>query len=265
MNQSNRYTRIIEHIFSKYYKEGQTQISFDRKDISLAAEELNIKLPKNLGDVIYSFRYRVELPPRIVEKAPKGYEWIIRPAGVSKYMFVAVKVADIQPNPNMAETKILNATPGVIDKYALNDEQALLAKLRYNRLIDVFTGLTCFSLQNHLRTSIKGIGQIETDEIYIGIDKRGVHYVIPVQAKGGSDKIGIVQIEQDIAMCATKFKEQICKPIAAQFMDSNLIALFEFEQNENSEIVIVAEKHYHLVLASELSAEELALYQKRVS
>ncbi len=29
-----------------------------------------------------------------------------------------------------------------IEMYALSDEQALLAKLRYNRLLDVFTGVT---------------------------------------------------------------------------------------------------------------------------
>jgi hypothetical protein len=29
--------------------------------------------------------------------------------------------------------------------------------------------------------------------------------VFPIQAKGGSDKIGIIQIEQDVAMCEAKF------------------------------------------------------------
>ena len=49
-----------------------------------------------------------------------------------------------------------DSTPGVIS-YALSDEQSLLATVRYNRLIDVFTGLTCYSLQNHLRTSQTGL------------------------------------------------------------------------------------------------------------
>ncbi len=65
----------------------------------------------------------------------------------------------------------------------MNDEQALLAKIRYNRLIDIFTGITCYSLQNHLRTTVPNIGQVEIDEIYIGIDKRGAHYILPAQAK----------------------------------------------------------------------------------
>jgi len=41
--------------------------------------------------------------------------------------------------------------------YALGDEQALLAKLRYNRLLDIFTGVVCYSLQNHLRTNVPGM------------------------------------------------------------------------------------------------------------
>lgn len=116
-----------------------------------------------------------------------------------------MKKAQIEPSKLLAETKILDATPGIIARYAISDEQGLLARLRYNRLIDIFTGVTCYSLQNHLRTSVNGIGQVETDELYIGVDRRGAHYVFPVQAKGGSDKLGIVQIEQDFAMCAQKF------------------------------------------------------------
>ena len=190
----NRYSRIIERIFFKYFKARITEIPFKRSDIEEAAAELKIQLPKNLGDVIYSFRYRTELPSRIRKKAPKGQEWIIRPDGRSKYKFVAVKSSTIIPSEMLAETKIPDSTPGIIEKYALNDEQALLAKLRYNRLVDIFTGVTCYSLQSHLRTSVSGIGQVETDEIYIGIDKKGSHYIFPVQAKGGSDRVGIVQI-----------------------------------------------------------------------
>ncbi len=258
----NRYTQIIEAIFFKYYSEGDTKVPFHRADIVEVANQLGIKLPKNLGDVIYSFRYRTDLPDNIAEKAPEDMEWIIRPAGKAKYVFEVTRAAIITPNLKLAETKIPDATPGVIEKYALNDEQALLAKIRYNRLVDIFTGLTCYSLQNHLRTAIAKIGQVETDEIYIGIDKRGVHYVLPVQAKGATDKLGVVQIEQDLAVCSAKFPNLFCKPITAQFMQNNIIALFELEHTENG-IVIASEKHYRLVPANELSPEELKKYSRR--
>ena len=262
VRKANRYVQIIESIFFKYYREDAAEVSFERADIVKSAGELGIKLPKNLGDVLYSFRYRASLPESITQKAPEGSEWIIRPAGRAQYKFVLTTQANLVPSRMLVQTKILDATPGVIEKYALNDEQALLAKLRYNRLIDIFTGITCYSLQNHLRTTVPAIGQVEMDEVYIGIDKRGALYVLPVQAKGGSDKIGIVQIEQDFAACATKFPTLICRSIAAQFMDRRTIALFELEQTDKG-IGISAEKHYTLVSPDELSTEELESYGKR--
>jgi hypothetical protein len=260
----NRYSQIIEAIFFKYFQKGSKEILFERSDIVTTAKKLRMKLPKNLGDLLYSFRYRTPLPNSIVEKAPKGLQWIIRPAGPARYKFVLATESAIIPSKILAETKIPDATPGVISKYKLNDEQALLAKLRYNRLIDIFTGITCYSLQSHLRTTVRNIGQVETDEIYVGIDKRGAHFVIPVQAKGGSDKIGIVQIEQDFAVCEAKFPELICRSIAAQFMEEDLIALFECEKTEDG-IRVSAEKHYRLVNPDELTEEELEAYRKRPS
>ena len=258
----NRYTRLLEAIFAKHYREGIEEISFERGEINRVADELGIKIPKNLGDVLYSFRYRTGLPPSIIAKAPEGTEWIIRPAGRGLYKFIAVKQSAIIPSAILVETKIPDATPGVIAKYSMNDEQSLLAKLRYNRLVDIFTGLTCYSLQSHLRTTLQDGSQIETDEIYIGIDKRGVHYVLPVQAKGRRDKIGIVQIEQDFSMCAAKLPHLICRSIAAQFMDEALIALFEFEQTHEG-VKVSSEKHYRLVKVEELSQEELESYRIR--
>ena len=217
MSNKNRYTQLIERIFEKYYVKGASEVPFRREDLVETAKELGIKLPKNLGDVICSFRYRAELPESIQKCTPEGLEWIIRPMRQAQYKFALASSPKITPNPLLSETKIPDATPGIIAKYALNDEQALLAKLRYNRMIDIFTGITCYSLQNHLRTTVKGMGQIETDELYVGVEQRGIQYVLPVQAKGGSDQLNIIQIEQDLAMCAEKFPMLICILIARGF------------------------------------------------
>ncbi len=106
------------------------------------------------------------------------------------------------------------------------------------------------------------MGQVETDEIYVGLDQRSAQYVFPVQAKGGTDQLGIVQIEQDFALCAVKFPLLICRPIAAQFLEGNLIALFAFEEGENG-IAISDEKHYRLVSPEQLSDEDLNTYRNR--
>jgi len=262
-NTKNRYIQIIERIFLSHYSEGTQEIFFERDELVKTAGELGIRLPKNLGDIIYSFRYRAALPDSIRSKAPEGRVWVIRPAGRSRYCFAVATQIDIVPNPALAETKIPNSTPGIVEMYALSDEQALLAIVRYNRLVDILTGIACYSLQNHLRTYVRGIGQVESDEIYVGLDNRGAHYVFPIQAKGGSDKLNMVQLEQDFAVCAAKFPNLVCNAIAAQFMKDNLIALFLFEMGDSG-ITLLTEKHYRLVPAAEISKEELLTYRSRL-
>jgi hypothetical protein len=264
MENENRYSVIIKTIFERHYKKGSPAFEFDREEIVSVASEFGIKVPKNLGDVIYSFRYRAELPDSITVTASKGKTWVIRPAGRGKYRFACCVVPCLVPREGLSETKVPDSTPGVIEKYALSDEQALLAKVRYNRLIDIFTGLTCYSLQNHLRTTVPDMGQVETDELYVGLDRAGVHYIIPVQAKGGRDKLNVVQIEQDIALCEAKFPSLVCRAIGSQFMGEGLIAMFSFEGRPDG-VRINGEAHYRLVPPEEISPGDLLVYQQRTT
>jgi hypothetical protein len=259
---SNIYKALIEKIFFDRYKKGRNVIPFKRTDIPTAAKALRIRLPRNLGDVIYSIRYRTPLPKTIADAQPKGKEWIIEGIGRSKYCFKLVPINRIVPNPDLATTKVPDATPEIISAYGLSDEQALLAKVRYNRLLDIFLGIATYSLQNHLRTTVSGIGQIEIDEIYVGLDKHGRQYVLPVQAKGGNDQLSVVQTKQDIACCAQKFPTLICRAISAQFMVDDLIALFELTIEKDA-IRIVEERHYQLVPADRITAEDLISYGRR--
>src|SRR5205085_9511873 len=71
-NKQNRYEQIIESIFLKHYKDGAREIYFERNDIVKEADRLKVVLPKNLGDLIYTFRYRGKLPQTIRDKAPTG-------------------------------------------------------------------------------------------------------------------------------------------------------------------------------------------------
>ena len=144
----------------------------------------------------------------------------------------------------------------------MSDEQALLAKVRYNRLIDIFLGLTTYSLQNHLRTTVKEMGQIEVDEIYVGVNRNGQQFVIPVQAKGGTDQLGVTQTRQDMACCIEKFPRLMCRPISAQFMADDVIALFELTL-EGRDVKVVEERHYRLVPAEDIGEQDLRDYSKR--
>lgn len=261
MSNLNRYQLLIEKIFFDQYIPSSTEIFFERKAISIAAKSLGIEIPKNLGDVIYSLRYRMQFPESILKTQPEGMEWLIEGAGKAKYAIKLVKINRILPNSNLITIKIPDATPEIVSLYALSDEQALLAKVRYNRLIDIFLGITTYSLQNHLRTTVKDLGQIEIDEIYVGLDNSGLHYVIPVQAKGGNDQLSAVQTRQDILYCQEKYPNLITRAISTQFMEENLIAIFELTIQEE-EIKLVREKHYKLVSRLELSPQDLQQYKK---
>jgi hypothetical protein len=257
---ASRYHQLIEKIFFDGYKKNMTVIPFERVALRNAATALDITLPDNLGDVIYSIRFRTPMPPKVLATQPKGLEWIIELVGKAKYQFRLTKISRIVPNPNLSVIRIPDSTPEIIAAYALDDEQALLAKVRYNRLIDIFLGLTTFSLQNHLRTSVKGIGQIEIDELYVGLDKYGCHYVIPVQAKGGTDQISAVQTTQDTAWCNQKYPDMRCRAISAQFVTNDQIALFELKI-ENDELKVIEERHYKLVPGAEIDRREIVKYR----
>lgn len=261
----NRYAQIIEHIFISKYSDGDITVPFERTEIESTAAKLGISLPKNLGDVIYSFKFRASLPESIQKTATEGRYWVIANKGRARYAFELKTFARIRPDEMLPTIKLLDSTPGIVKRYALNDEQALLTRIRYNRLIDIFTSTTCYSIQNHLRTTVTGLGQVETDEIYVGVDKKGAHYVFPVQVKSGSDEISIVQIEQDIALCQEKFPALECRSIAAQFMTNGVIALFEFGFDDEEGIVKLSERHYRLVLREDFSDEELRQYKDRPS
>ncbi|HOE95501.1 MAG TPA: endonuclease [Candidatus Sumerlaeota bacterium] len=257
----SRYSELIEAVFLEHYSPGVDQFTFDRDELVQHARRRRIRLPKNLGDVIYSFRYRKNLPEKIQATAPEGMSWLIRSAGVGRYRFVLTKgEIRFKPNALMSVTKIPDSTPGLISRYALNDEQALLAIIRYNRLLDIFTRVACYSLQSHLRSSLPAIGQVETDEIYVGVDRQGAHYVFPVQAKGQKDTLGTLQIEHDIHLCRHKFPGLICRPIAAQFARGRTVVLFEFDDNAQ-ELRLVRECHYRLVNPDEISREEMERYR----
>ncbi len=255
------YERIIVEIFFNHWKKGTTEFVFDREEIHEAADKLGIKRVKNPGDVIYSYRYRRFLPKEILETQPTNLGWLILGAGDAKYRVRLNKLVYIKPTNGLLAKKLPDSTPEIISKYALSDEQALLAILRCNRLVDIFLGVTAYSLQNHLRTKISNYGQIEIDELYIGLDSNGAQHVIPVQAKGGSDQIGAIQTIQDHIYCSREQKYEGCKvrPVSAQFLSTNEIALFELTF-DGDEVSIVQERHFKLVPADNISVEELKNY-----
>lgn len=262
----SKYDKVIARVFSNNYTDGTIKVSFNRDELAQACDELDIARIKNLGDIPYSYRFRKELPKSIKDKCPTNSEWIIMGTGIGTYEFRLASPGKIEPTANRQRIKVPDATPEIVKKYAPGtDEQALLTKVRYNRLVDLFAGLTCYSIQNHLRTTIQNVGQIEIDEVYLGINTKGAHFVIPCQAKSPGDRFGIVQVMQDIEFCKARYLNAICKPIALQFLSENDVAILELAVEESDDIFhlsVVDERHYKLVGRDGITDEEIKLMSR---
>ena len=127
------YNAIIERVFLGRYRSGDVEVAFVREDLIDAGSELGVAVLRNLGDVLYTFRYRRPLPKAVLETAPADKEWTIRGAGQAAYPFRLVTVDHVVPNPSLMTIKIPDATPEIVSARAMSDEQAPLAKIRYNR------------------------------------------------------------------------------------------------------------------------------------
>ena len=113
----NRYQRIIERVFLDRYSPGDLEVSFLRQDLVDAAQHLGLPVPRNLGDILYAFRYRTDLPESVA-----GTEWTIRGTGQAAYKFRLVTVNRIVPNPALMTIKIPDATPEIVSAYSMSDD-----------------------------------------------------------------------------------------------------------------------------------------------
>ena len=111
-----QYESIIVHIFQKQWKKGVEDFEFHRDEMVEAAAATGVERPDNLGDVIYSFKFRKTLPASILRTAPKGKSWILEGAGSGRYRFRLVKLGGtiFKPREDIAAVKIPDATPEII-------------------------------------------------------------------------------------------------------------------------------------------------------
>jgi len=258
-----RYDAVVSELFRRHYKPNSKSFDFERTELLEIIQTLKLVSIKNLGDILYTYRFRREFPVSIRETATPELEWAIKLAGRGRYKFRLGPPSRIIPRPDMAAIKVPDSTPEIIAKYAQSDEQALLARVRYNRLIDIFLGIATYSLQNHLRTTVKDLGQIEIDELYVGVSRSGQQFTIPVQAKGNSDKLSSAQAEQDYLWCRERYPILTCRPISAQFMPDRTIALFELSVDKDNEVHVAEERHYRLVPRDQITDEDLQSYSLR--
>lgn len=235
-----QYSDTITEIFSTYYSPGITEFTFRRDEISL-----NVK---NLGDVIYTYRYRSPFPKQILDTEPAGLNWIIKPSGDASYTFKLAKGCRITPDFSLPANTISDLSSDLVKRHRTNDEQAALSMIRENRILDLFLNSRLLHMQNHLRTNVPGLGQVEVDDLYIGHDSAGNELIVPVQAKRGHDQIGPIQTYQDIRVCEYKWPSLSCRPISIYYDPGDKrIAILELSMDMQTDSVsVVSEKHFKM-------------------
>jgi hypothetical protein len=125
---AKQYATIISEIFRKHYRGSGKEFTFERDEIASTGKMHGVGVPRNLGDVIYTYRHRRPLPNDILETQPEGMHWLILGAGDAIYRFRLSRVAHIVPTAGLLVRKIPDATPEIIRNYALGDEQASLQR-----------------------------------------------------------------------------------------------------------------------------------------
>jgi hypothetical protein len=209
----------------------------------------------NVPDVRYEYTSgRRPLPDAIDRLGP----WMIVGRGKARYAFVKLTTSpaiDIQEN--LLSILLPSATPEIVLEYAGGDEQGLLAKVHYNRLLDIFLQLTCYHLQNHWRTSIKNKGQCEIDDLYVGLNINGKQFVIPVEAKCANEKLSKTQIVQAIDFAQDRYPKLIIRPVGVQEMSDGSLVLLEFTPATHPDQIKIKEmRRYKLVPMSEVPLDK---------
>ncbi|MDD5199588.1 MAG: hypothetical protein PHC88_07265 [Terrimicrobiaceae bacterium] len=252
MNQlkPNAYDQVLTAVFLKYWREDVAEVLFTKDDLIDEAARIGLRI-KNLADVLYTYRSRRALPSELTSRG----NWVIASRGAGKYAFVTVPGESIVQIPSHLKVyPIPYAVPEIVASNLAKDEQGLLTIVRYNRLLDVFSGLACFHLQSHVRTQVKGHGQVEVDDLYVGVDKDGQGFVLPVEAKDAGESLGVDKAVGLTLYARAKFPNLICRPIAVVREKPLQICCVEFEPTSDLSAVAVVEiRRYALVQESEKS------------
>ncbi|MFL6276230.1 MAG: endonuclease [Blastocatellia bacterium] len=232
------YDRVFVEIFQRKYVPAATELPYTLEEVRQVEKDLNVKVG-NLPDIAYAYRTgRYAIPEEILATG----NWVIEGTGKGRYKFVRLLRAPYINIPDDLYTiEIPEATPDIVLKHTGNDEQAVLSKVRYNRLLDIFLSLTAYHLQGHFRSTVKEIGQVEIDELYVGVDTEGRGYAIPIEAKsvGGRERLGVVQIRQMILFAQQKFAGLILKPVGIKPFVDGSIAFVEFDDQADLEAISV--------------------------
>ena len=238
---------VILEVFNHHFETGSDRLIFKKDELTEICAKHGI-IVRNIPDIIYTYRVRRSLPTQILSTG----NWGIEPAGRGTYAFRLLRNAPHFEIPfyDYEPIEIYNALPEVVEGLLLRDEQSLLTRLLYNRLVDIFSGLTCFHIQNHYRSFVMDMGEVEVDALYVGVNKNGALYVLPLEAKSHADTemIGRIQISQMGRLVRQDFPDLQRRILAVKALQDDTIAIVEFNDNEDpDEIKIQSVSRYKLI------------------
>ena len=249
--QLSQYDEVILRVFRRHYHEGAPFLEFSKDELDETCRELGIVV-RNIPDIVYTFRSRRRLPEGIRETG----HWAIAGAGRGTYAFqrlVHPPHFEI-PFGDYTPIDIYNAIPEVVEGLLRQDEQSLLTRILYNRLVDIFTGLTCFHIQNHYRSAVSGLGEVELDALYVGVDKAGSLFVLPIEAKSQAENelIGRIQISQMARLVRQDFGDLHRRILAVKALSDGTIAMVEFSDHEEPDSIgIVSVSRFRMIRRGE--------------
>ncbi len=243
----SRYDEVILEVFLNHYQKGVDRLVFSKDELEHICRERGITV-RNLPDVAYTYRSRRMLPDKILATG----NWAIEAAGRGSYAFrLLCNLPHFEiPLEDYAPVDIYNAIPEVVEGLLRQDEQSLLTRILYNRLVDIFTGLTCFHIQNHYRSSVANVGQVELDALYVGVDKTGALFVLPIEAKSQAknEMIGRIQVSQMIKLVRQNFPNLRRRILAAKTLADGTIGMVEFDDHEEpDDLGIVSVARFRLI------------------
>lgn len=135
----------------------------------------------------------------------KGVAWIA--VGKGRYRLVRLDRPNLIDLPRPGECGeiicIPDLTPSWVARVQVQgmDEQSVLTKIRYSRVIDRVLGFRVHQVQPHYKNSAKGLGSNEVDELYV--DETNV--LVLVSMKKEPDKLSLSQFRA-LNICAADLR-----------------------------------------------------------
>ena len=155
----------------------------------------------------------------------------------------------------MAPVGILDNTPTVVGQLARDERELLLARLRFNRLLDNFLGISTFPV--HLLFDSPFYDSIgpEVEELHFGIAPFGDKCMVIVLSErwNGSPAISKLRASSEVPF---KYSHNMrVHFILAHQTGGNCLALIELDLSSQRSKV-KAEKHYEFIKPDELNAHD---------